>query len=450
MPSGNHQSAGQKRLTNVAIVRLTRAGKRFEVACYCNKVVNWRNGVETDLTEVLQSEFVFTNVSKGEFAQSKAMKKAFGTDDQEEVCRRIIQEGELQVSDRERQVQYDSTFRDIATIVCAKCINPQNNRPYTISTIQNAMREIHFAVKPGQSAKQQALEVIRRLQEHMGLERAPMKIRIRAESESEAHALETALKRFQPTSESQRALAGGMRVEQEGQKQLGRWVVNMLIEPGAFREASQISKDICGGRNALEVVQLSVQEEGDADLEEESNRLKTLNVNDETGTRQQQQQPSVSATALPTKQSSDSSDLDLKLKDESAEERSDGLKGGGRTKGKSQRKSKGAKRREKEEAAERAQRRQAELERSQERARGKKAEQEKELQSGAVTATTTAATTRNKGGKGMMTCNTCRGEFDRSHFKSDWHRYNLKLKLEGVTPIGEEEFRLVDADGFFS
>lgn len=52
------------RLTNVALVRLHKTGKRFEIACYRNKVVNWRNRVETDLDEVLQIESVFENVSK--------------------------------------------------------------------------------------------------------------------------------------------------------------------------------------------------------------------------------------------------------------------------------------------------------------------------------------------------------------------------------------------------
>jgi ribosome maturation protein SDO1 len=37
--------AGQKRLTNVAVVRYKKMGKRFEVACYKNTVVNWRTGV---------------------------------------------------------------------------------------------------------------------------------------------------------------------------------------------------------------------------------------------------------------------------------------------------------------------------------------------------------------------------------------------------------------------
>lgn len=34
----------QIRLTNVAVVRARRAGKRFEIACYRNKVMGWRSG----------------------------------------------------------------------------------------------------------------------------------------------------------------------------------------------------------------------------------------------------------------------------------------------------------------------------------------------------------------------------------------------------------------------
>jgi ribosome maturation protein SDO1 len=54
----------QVRLTNVAVVRLKRNGKRFEVAAYKNKVLNWRNKVEKDIGEVLQIQTVFSNVSK--------------------------------------------------------------------------------------------------------------------------------------------------------------------------------------------------------------------------------------------------------------------------------------------------------------------------------------------------------------------------------------------------
>lgn len=39
------QPIGQKRLTNVAVVRLKKKGIRFEIACYKNKVLSWRSGV---------------------------------------------------------------------------------------------------------------------------------------------------------------------------------------------------------------------------------------------------------------------------------------------------------------------------------------------------------------------------------------------------------------------
>jgi len=54
----------QVKLTNVAVVRLRKAGKRFEIACYKNMALNWRSGVETDIDEVLQIDRIFTNVSK--------------------------------------------------------------------------------------------------------------------------------------------------------------------------------------------------------------------------------------------------------------------------------------------------------------------------------------------------------------------------------------------------
>ncbi len=37
------------------------------------------------------------------------------------------------MSDKERQVALESVFRDVATIVSEKCVNPASNRPYTVS-----------------------------------------------------------------------------------------------------------------------------------------------------------------------------------------------------------------------------------------------------------------------------------------------------------------------------
>jgi len=86
MPRTLVQPVGQKRLTNVAVVRLRKHGQRFEIACFPNKVLSWRSRIEKDIDEVLQSHTVYSNVSKGVLAKSKDLTKAFGTDDQTQIC----------------------------------------------------------------------------------------------------------------------------------------------------------------------------------------------------------------------------------------------------------------------------------------------------------------------------------------------------------------------------
>ena len=67
----------------------------------------------------------------------------------------ILEKGELQVSGQEREAQLSSQFRDIATIVMEKTINPETRRPYTITMIERLMHEIHFAVDPNLTSKEQ-------------------------------------------------------------------------------------------------------------------------------------------------------------------------------------------------------------------------------------------------------------------------------------------------------
>lgn len=144
---------------------------------------------EKDLDEVLQTNTVFVNVSKGQVAKKDDLSKAFGTDDLTEICKQvslllcagfvcsdvpwlcfafyllslylfiiyfqILAKGELQVSDKERQSQLEQMFRDIATIVAEKCVNPETKRPYTVSLIERAMKDVHYSVKANKSTKQQ-------------------------------------------------------------------------------------------------------------------------------------------------------------------------------------------------------------------------------------------------------------------------------------------------------
>ncbi|XP_013884715.1 ribosome maturation protein SBDS [Austrofundulus limnaeus] len=241
----------QIRLTNVAVVRMKKAGKRFEIACYKNKVMSWRSGAEKDLDEVLQTHSVFINVSKGQMAKKEDLVKSFGTDDQTEICKQILSKGELQVSDRERQSQLETMFRDIATIVAEKCVNPDTKRPYTVSLIERAMKDIHYSIKTNKSTKQQALEVIRQLKDTMQIQRAHMRLRLLLPAK-EAKRLK---EKLQPLLQV---------VESEDFDQELEMVC--LVDPGCFREIDELIRCETKGRGSLEVLSLKDVEEGDEKL----------------------------------------------------------------------------------------------------------------------------------------------------------------------------------------
>lgn len=56
-------------------------------------------------------------------------------------------------------MHYDALFKDVASVLVQKCVNPETNRPYTGTMLERALRDAHFAVDPKRTAKQQALEV---------------------------------------------------------------------------------------------------------------------------------------------------------------------------------------------------------------------------------------------------------------------------------------------------
>ncbi|XP_058097355.1 uncharacterized protein LOC131242615 [Magnolia sinica] len=244
------QPIGQKRLTNVAIVRLKKHGIRFEIACYKNKVLSWRSGVEKDLDEVLQSQTVYSNVSKGVLAKSKDLIMAFGTDDHAKICLEILEKGELQVAGKERESQLSSQFRDIATIVMQKTINPETQHPYTISMIERLMHEIHFAVDPHNSSKKQALEVIRELQKKFPIKRSPMRLRL-VVPEKHSSSLMEKLSTWSASVDS----------KDESGNQL---CVVCQIEPGFFRDCDALVRNMQG---RLEVLAVSVHFEGDTHVD---------------------------------------------------------------------------------------------------------------------------------------------------------------------------------------
>ncbi|KAF2139517.1 uncharacterized protein K452DRAFT_327988 [Aplosporella prunicola CBS 121167] len=297
MPVGIKTPVNQIKLTNVSLVRMKKGKKRFEIACYKNKVLEWRSGVEKDLDNVLQIPNVFMNVSKGQVANSQELAKSFGADKSlDDIILDILNKGELQVGEKERNAQMERVHNEVIDIVAGKLVDPKTKRVYTTGMIEKALDQLQSqtaqapssgtatptedsgkkelpkwsGVATNKSAKSQALEAMKALIAHqpIPLARARMRLRITCPTSVLKQAVK-APKDKAADEDEEKKTPGTVKdriisyVEQvESQDVVGdEWECMGFVEPGAFRALSEFISGQTKGRARAEVLDMAVMHE---------------------------------------------------------------------------------------------------------------------------------------------------------------------------------------------
>lgn len=294
-----NQPSNQIKLTNVSLVRLKKGKKRFELACYKNKVLEWRSGIETDLDNVLQIPNVFLNVSKGQTAPREDLDKAFGKGKpNDDIVLEILKKGELQVGEKERAAQLERVHNEVVSIVASKLVDPRTKRIYTSGMIEKALdmlsSQAHTTDKSGtgpptttggedgeakprpakevtwtgvmttKSAKSQALEAMKALiaRQPIPVARARMKLRVACPT----GVLKQAVKAPKGKDDDEQKGAGTVKdrilgyIEQvDSQDVVGsEWEVIGFCEPGAFKALSDFIGNETKGQGRVEVLDMAV------------------------------------------------------------------------------------------------------------------------------------------------------------------------------------------------
>ncbi|PMD34052.1 Shwachman-Bodian-diamond syndrome protein [Hyaloscypha variabilis F] len=305
-----NQPSNQIKLTNVSLVRLKKAKKRFEIACYKNKVLEWRSGIETDLDNVLQINSVFLNVSKGQTAPSADLAKAFGAKTSvNDIILEILNKGELQVGEKERHAQLERVHNEVVSIVASKLVDPKTKRVYTTGMIDKALdmlssqgsqaqqeksagsgagtpatgeegeakpkvrEHVWTGVVATKSAKSQALEAMKALIAHQPIPvaRARMRLRITCPTSILKQAAKTAGPKTggADAEDGEDKAKGTVKdrilsfIEQvETQDIVGsEWEVTGFVEPGAFKGLGDFIGGETKGQGRVEVLDMAVTHE---------------------------------------------------------------------------------------------------------------------------------------------------------------------------------------------
>jgi ribosome maturation protein SDO1 len=457
----------QVKLTNVAVVRMNKGGKRFEIACYKNKVVDYRAGLEQDLSEVLQTERIFTNVSKGEFAKAKDMLKVFGTKDEDEISKLILSKGQLQVSDKERTQQNEKTSAQIAEWISKNCVHPESDRPYTISQIRHAMQQANISIHPTKPLKRQYLDCVKLLQKVVPIQRAKMELLLLIPSEDKTD-IERTLKDNDVSFPEVKSVNED---NEDGDKKKDVLEYKILVDPSLYRILNDAMEKMIGAR--IEIVNQVVTKQGDVNLELEvgnhkNNKLVQQNeentATDSNHAAKLLSQVHISSQDKDSRNdnrndNNDRNDNNNNNNNNNSDNEDEEMSVANRRKAQKKKKKKNQKANRRIEDSDTNDARTGDTSTTSTSNQLGSFEQSSVVsQNTNNTSGSTISNNNNNNSDPSSTrksCNTCGGSFDtpaefRTHFKSDWHKFNQKLKMSGSAPIGEEEFLLCDSDAFFS
>ena len=117
------------------------------------------------MNEVLQTDKIFKNAIKGDLAKKEDLNHFFPNMEYNDIVKLILEKGDIQISEKERNLNQYNTKNDIANIIVEKTFNSENGLPFPHSMIVQVLDDIKFTTRDDQDTKKQALKAIKCIQE---------------------------------------------------------------------------------------------------------------------------------------------------------------------------------------------------------------------------------------------------------------------------------------------
>lgn len=165
------------------IARLERAGEKFEILIDPQIAEKIKNNEGVNILEALAIDSVFKDSKKGLKASEEKLNEVFGTNAVEEIAKKIILTGDIQLTTDQRRKMTDDKKRQIITIISRNAINPQTHSPHPPQRIEMAMNEAKVHIDPFKSADAQAKAILDKLRPLIPIRFEKIKIAVKVTGE---------------------------------------------------------------------------------------------------------------------------------------------------------------------------------------------------------------------------------------------------------------------------
>ncbi len=170
-------------LEKAVIAKLSKGNEKFEIMVDPDKAMDFRTGKDFPVDELIASEEIFEDVGKGTRAPADKIGKAFGTTDINVIAKRIIKEGDVQITTEQRKKMLEDKTKAVATIISKRGTNPQTGVPHPADRILRVMEQAKVRIDLNKRVEDQIEPILQAIQKVIPIkfEMAQLAIKIPAE-----------------------------------------------------------------------------------------------------------------------------------------------------------------------------------------------------------------------------------------------------------------------------
>lgn len=128
-------------LDHAVIAKLKTHGEHFEILVDPDGAYELKKGAGVKVEDIMAVEDVFSNASRGDRVPEEDLIRAFGTTNVFEIARRIILEGEINLTAEQRHRLQEEKRRQVVSFIARNAINPQTMTPHPPARVERAMEE---------------------------------------------------------------------------------------------------------------------------------------------------------------------------------------------------------------------------------------------------------------------------------------------------------------------
>jgi ribosome maturation protein SDO1 len=151
------------KVDEAVVARLTSHGSTFEMLVDSNLAPKVRRGEPVNLDDLLAVREVFKDAKKGERVSDERIAEVFGTRDLEAISRKIIRDGEIQLTTDQRRAMVEEKRKAIVAFISRNAVDPRTGYPHPPARVENALTEAKVRIDPFDTVESQVKNTVKEI-----------------------------------------------------------------------------------------------------------------------------------------------------------------------------------------------------------------------------------------------------------------------------------------------